>query len=280
MSKPVLPFLEMMVINSCNLSCQGCTTFSDLRHSGYVTWQQGREQLVPWLERIDLQAFGFMGGEPLMNPDIENWLIGLRDLLPDAQLRFITNGLLLERHWWIVDLLKSLGNTVLKISHHVDDPRIQSAIDRVLSSATWEPVTEFGINRWRLSDSSMRFQVSSPVQFFRTFRNSYANMAPHDNDPAEAFAMCVQKRCPILHHGRLYKCGTAGLTEGILKRFGNPNIDAWNKYLGTGIDVDCSDQLLDRFINNFGQPHAMCRQCPTPSDTQSILDHRTTVTFK
>lgn len=280
MPKPVLPFLEMMVINSCNLSCQGCTTFSDLKHSGYVTWQQGQKQLEPWLERIDLQAFGFMGGEPLMNPTIREWLIGLRDLLPDTQLRFVTNGLLLERHWWIVDLLKDLGNAVLKISYHVDDARVNNSIARVMESHAWTPITEHGIDRWKLIDGDLRFQVSAPTKFYRTFKNNYFNMAPHDNDPADAFAMCVQQRCPILHQGQLYKCGTAGLTPAILQRFGNPNINSWQPFLDAGIDIDCSDAVLKRFIDNFGKPHAMCRQCPTPGDTASILDHRATVTFK
>ena len=68
--------LEIMVINACQLSCQGCATFSDLRHSGYVSWDQGKEEILPWLERLDPECIGVMGGEPLMNPDLENWIRG------------------------------------------------------------------------------------------------------------------------------------------------------------------------------------------------------------
>ena len=48
MHKPVLPYLEMMTNQSCNLACYGCTNYSDLRHSGYVTWAQGKEQISNW----------------------------------------------------------------------------------------------------------------------------------------------------------------------------------------------------------------------------------------
>ena len=277
--KIVIPFLEMMTTNVCNLSCQGCTTFSDLDHRGYKTWTQAREELAPWTRRADIQAFGFMGGEPLINPDIQNWLLGVRDLLPNAQIRFITNGVLLEKHWYIVDLLSSLGNTVLKISYHVHDNRIDSAIDRIFDSYQWQAIKEHDIDRW-VNSAGMRFQISKPTSFLKTFQGDYTNMMPHDNVPKDAFDICVQKRCPLLHQGKLYKCGTAGLTQGILQRHGNPNLDLWQPYLDHGLSVDCDDSELENFVKNFGKPHAICRQCPSAADVTSLIDHTKTVKFK
>lgn len=274
-----LPFLEMMITNVCNLSCQGCTTFSDLDHRGYKTWKQAHAELLPWTQRLDIQAFGFMGGEPLINPDVENWLVGIRDLLPQAQIRFITNGLLLEKHWHIVDLLRSLGNSVLKISYHIKDPRIDAAIDRVFKSRAWSTIREHGIDRW-VDDTGMRFQIARPTQFLKTFRGEYANMRPHDNVPVDAFDICVQKRCPLLHQGMLYKCGTAGLTPGILERHGTPNRELWEPYLESGLAIDCDDTALENFISNFGKPHRICRQCPSSRDLDSMIDHTKTVKFK
>jgi sulfatase maturation enzyme AslB (radical SAM superfamily) len=244
-----------------------------------MPWSEAREQIEPWLERFDLEAFGFMGGEPLINPDLRAWLIGIRDLMPDTQIRFITNGLLLERHWWVVDLLDQLGNSVLKISKHVKDPRIDSAIDKVFSGREWTAVTEYGIDRWR-SPSGFRFQIASPTRFLKTFQGEYHDMRPHDNDIKDAFDICVQQRCPLLYQGRLYKCGTAGLTPDILKRYGTPNADLWQHYLSSGLGADCSDHDLDSFIGNFGKPHAICRQCPSTKDHRSMLDHTKTVKFK
>jgi organic radical activating enzyme len=279
MTRRMLPFLEMMSTNVCNLSCAGCTTFSDLDHRGYMTWAQARQQIEPWLERLDIQAFGFMGGEPLINPDLRAWLVGIRELMPNTQIRFITNGLLLERHWWVVDLLDQLGNSVLKISKHVNDPRIDSAISQVFASRKWVAIKEFGIDRWH-SPSGMRFQIASPTRFLKTFQGDYHDMRPHDNNIHDAFDVCVQQRCPLLHDSRLYKCGTAGLTPKIVQRHGMPNSALWQPYLTKGLDSDCSDRELDKFINNFGKPHAICRQCPSSKDHMSMLDHTKTVKFK
>jgi len=274
-----LEFLEIMLIRTCNLSCEGCTTFSDLKYQGYVTWQQGRAWLEPWTKRFDLEGIGVMGGEPLINPEIREWLIGLRQMLPNTQIRFVTNGLLLERHWDIVKLLHDLGNSVLKISQHVDTPELDSVIKRIQDAYNWQPVTEFGIDRW-LTDNEFRFQIAQPKTFLKTFRNSYQSMSPHNNDPKDAFELCVQKRCPLLYNGRLYKCGTVGLTPELLDRYNKPNWDQWQPYLMPGLDVNCSDSALEQFIQNFGRPHAVCRQCPSSQDVHSLIDHNKTVVFK
>ena len=111
--KHKLEHVELMIINSCQLACKSCATFSDIKHSGYVTWEQGKKQLVPWLKRLDLECIGIMGGEPFMNPDLKNWLHGLRELLPNTQIRLPTNGLLLHKHMDVVDYMNDIGNCIL-----------------------------------------------------------------------------------------------------------------------------------------------------------------------
>ena len=275
-----LPFLELMVIRGCNLSCQGCTTFSDLRHAGYVTWQQGLKELEPWLTRLQLPAIGIMGGEPLMNPDIVQWLKGIRKILPNTQIRFVTNGLLLEKNWHVFDLLRDMENTVFKISYHVNNNELDQIVGKIMQDYNWEPVEEFGINRWKEKSRDFRFQVSRPTQFFKTFQNDYKNMLPHNNDPIDAFAVCVQQRCPMLWNGRLFKCGTAALTPDMLAQQDWPNQNAWIDLVDDGLAPDCADADLKRFIDNFGKPHKLCRQCPGQNDLQSRIDHTKTVFFK
>jgi organic radical activating enzyme len=274
-----LEFLEIMLIRTCNLSCEGCTTFSDLKYQGYTTWTQGREWLEPWINRITLEGVGVMGGEPLINPQVREWLTGLRELLPDTQIRFVTNGLLLDRHWDVVDLLHKLGNSVLKISRHVNTPELVSTIQRVYDSYNWQPVNEFGIDRWATTNQ-FQFQIAQPKTFLKTFRNDYANMAPHNNIPADAFELCVQKRCPLLYNGKIYKCGTVGLTPELLDRYNRPNWAQWQPYITPGLDSTCSDFELEQFVNNFGKSHTLCQQCPSSKDLASLVNHSQTVVFK
>ena len=268
-----------MITQVCNLSCQGCTNFSDLKHSGYVTWSQGQTWLENWLERIHIPDFGIMGGEPLINPEWQQWVQGVRNLLPHAQIRFTTNGLLLSRHPDIIDFLNSVGNVVFKISVHVDNAEMEDQIQQIQHRYTWKPVIEFGIRRWK-TGNNLRLQVNRPQWFYKTFLGDYSRMQPHHSVPEQAFEICVQQNCPLLHQGRIYKCSTSALTSEIVNRFPTVDQTTWESYRDSGIDSDCDNERLIRFIDNVGRPHAMCGQCPSKHHGHSKLHHLSTVTIK
>jgi MoaA/NifB/PqqE/SkfB family radical SAM enzyme len=277
--KLVLPFVETMITQVCNLSCHGCTNYSDLTHTGFVTWAQGRQELEAWLDRVDILDFGILGGEPLVNPEVDKWIVGLRELMPKAQIRFTTNGINLDKKFHIVDLLHDIGNCVIKIGVHVDDPRLETTIQRIYDRYDWQPVTEYGIQRHTTGDR-VRFHVKRPDTFYKTYQGTYSDMKPHDNDPAKAFAICCQQTCPLLHKGKLHKCSTAGLVKETLDKVGNPNVELWEPMIDHGIGSDCSDLELERFLANFGKPNSICRQCPTVDDIDSKIIHLENVSTK
>lgn len=267
---PRLPFLETMITQACNLSCQGCTNYSDLKHTGYVSWQQGKAWLADWNKRLIIEDFGIMGGEPLINPELEQWLIGTRQLLPESQIRLTTNGLLLWKYPDLIDLCQSLGNVVFKITVHVADQRLEEEIIKIKERITWQSVTEHGIKRWR-STSGLRLQINRPTRFLRPFRNSYLDMAPWQSDPQDAFDQCIQQTCPLLYRGRIYKCSTSALLLDTLERSHNPNWDAWQPYVSHGIGIDASDDDVQCFLDEFGKPTSICGQCP--GKNAPAIDH-------
>lgn len=274
--KPVLPFLETMITQVCNLSCAGCTNYSDLDHKGYVRWDDGKQQLESWLERLDIPDFGIMGGEPLINPQWRRWLYGVRELLPTSQIRFTTNGLLLRKYPDIIDEMTEVGNVVFKITAHTADA--DDFIEQALSTHQFKQVNEYGIQRWR-GANNIRFQVNRPERFVKTFQGTYATMTPHHSVPELAFDNCCQQTCPLLYNGRIYKCSTAGLLRDTLNRF-NRSLEEWQDYLHDGIGTDSSDLAVEQFIANFGRPATICGQCPTAEDTASVIIHADTVLYK
>ena len=276
--KPTLPFLETMITQSCNLSCHGCTNYSDLKYNGYVKWQDGKHQLEQWLQVIDILDFGIMGGEPLINPEVRQWLAGIRTLLPNAQIRFTTNGELLHRHMDIIDLAHELGNVVFKISVHRNNSELETVIDQIFSNYDWQPVTEYGINRHRTSNN-LRFQVNRPKTFIQTYRGQYVNMKPYNNTPSKSFDICIQKTCPLLYNGYIYKCSTQGLLEDLLSKLKIVDRD-WDQYIGQAITPGSGIEEIQNFINNFGKPHDVCAMCPAATDKESIIEHYTNVKTK
>jgi len=268
-----------MITQACNLACLGCTNYSDLTHRGYVSWSQGSIWLEAWLERMDIPDFGIIGGEPLINPQWRDWIMGVRSLMPTAQIRLTTNGLLLHQYPDIIDTLIDIGNVSFKISVHVQDAALEDFINDIMQRYQWQPVIEHGISRFS-THNRVRLHIKRPDTFVKTYRNHYADMMPWHSDPDEAFACCVQQTCPLLHQGKIYKCSTSGLLSDVLARFGNPNLDQWHQYLEPGIAADCTDSILRKFIDNFGRPHAQCGQCPSAQHKDAHLDHLTWVTQK
>lgn len=277
LSKPILPFLETMITQACNISCAGCTNYSDLTHQGYVPWSAGRAQIQSWLSRVHIPDFGIMGGEPLINPEVRNWIQGCRDLMPDSQIRFTTNGLLLHKHLDILDLMSDIGNCVFKITVHVQNQELEQLIDHIQHKYDWQPVIEYGIKRFK-TERNFRLQINRPTEFVKTYQNSYSDMMPWHSDPAQAFARCCQQTCPLLWQGNIYKCSTAGLLKDVLLRFDNPNHDQWVPYLSQGLASDCSTVELDQFIGNFGKANIICGQCP--SGTMGSIIHLEQVSKK
>ena len=269
--KLIIPFVETMAIQSCNLSCVGCTNYSDLIHKGYVSWNSIENDLKEWLEVIDIEDFGIMGGEPLLNPEIEQWIIGIRKLLPNSRIRFTTNGLKLHKNFHLVDLMHKLGNFSFKITAHKNTTELQKTIEKILKSYDWKPVAEFGIDRL-ITTNDFRFHVKSPSTFYKTFKGSYHDMKPHNSNPIEAFDMCIQQTCPLLHNKGIYKCSTSGLLEDVLKRRGK-DYSEWRPYIPDAIYPTSTHKQIKKFIDNFGKPNKICGQCPTKNDKESIIDH-------
>jgi hypothetical protein len=274
---PILPFIEIMITQTCNLACHGCTNYSDLYHRGYVTWNQGRSWFEQWRQRLILPDIGIIGGEPLINPEWRAWLYGLRQMFPDSQLRFTTNGLLLNRNPDIMDVMFDIGNVVFKITVHVADKDLEQWIELCHREHSWKLIQEFGMKRW-IGSHDVRFQVNRPSNFNLPFRGNYHDMRPWNSDPDHAFAQCIQQTCPLLYKGRIYKCSTSALLSDTLERFDNPNYMEWQPFITTGIGIDNNDQDLIDFVNRFGIAESICAQCP---DSKSgIVNHMRTVKFK
>jgi organic radical activating enzyme len=279
---PKIPYTEIMITQVCNLTCKACSTYSDLDHKGYLTWDNGRAQIEPWLQRVTFDHFGLMGGEPLINPQIRDWLIGIRKLMPTTVIRLPTNGTLLHKNLDIVDLLAELGNIIFKITVHVHSQQIENSIKYVQDKFNWTPVNEYGVDRFK-TGNNFKFQVNRPRTFYKTFQNNYENALPYDSLPTKAFDVCHQKECPLLINERIYKCSTSGLMPDILKKFKSPNSQAWKKYLDNNLNgsigLNSTDAEIKNFIENIRKPHATCSQCPDKESIVSV-DHLSNVTFR
>ena len=96
--KPVLAYLEIHIVDQCNLNCKGCGHFSPIADEWFIDpdiYAHDITQLKKLFSAI--RVIRIMGGEPLLHPKIEQLLLQTRNSFPKADLRIVTNGILLDQ---------------------------------------------------------------------------------------------------------------------------------------------------------------------------------------
>ena len=94
---PELMQIEFPLADHCNLNCKGCSHFSNLVPSPVFPdkkqFKQDLNQLAGYFSQI--HNFYLLGGEPLLNPEIAEYITSVRSVFPYTQIIIVTNGLLL-----------------------------------------------------------------------------------------------------------------------------------------------------------------------------------------
>jgi len=265
-----LPYLETMLSYSCTLSCAHCSNYSDYQmKGGYVPWLQAKTWLDHWTSRMSIGTIGLIGGEPLLNPELKQWIHGIRDNFPSIDILVVTNAQLFTKNLWLLDTMENLGRFQLKFSVHQPNAEyLKNAIEAVHSKFTWDCKEKNDVaEHYRVLDKKIEFQIMWDNRFIKTYRGSYDNMLPYNNNPAEAFNICSQQTCPLLEQGKLYKCSTVGVLHRVLQDHNQIESPDWQPFLNTGINFDCSDTELEQFVNNYSKPHSICKMCPTEKNS-------------
>jgi organic radical activating enzyme len=108
------------ITNHCNLNCTGCYTLSNYEFKGHSLWHDHYQYYKEWAKKISIDEFELLGGEPLLNPTVIDWFIGLSELWPDAKGCLTTNGYALnKKNKRLYDIFKnSNGKYHLEVSNH------------------------------------------------------------------------------------------------------------------------------------------------------------------
>ena len=91
-----LDYLEVHVAHHCNLKCKGCGHMSNKIPPQFPDFEQYRKDLARLKTFFwGVKRFRLMGGEPLLNPQLPEYIRETRRTFPDANIRVVSNGLLI-----------------------------------------------------------------------------------------------------------------------------------------------------------------------------------------
>lgn len=183
--KPRLRYYEQHIAHHCNLNCKGCGHYSNIVDPEFAdiiqyTKDVKRLKELFWgVERIRL-----MGGEPLLNPSLLcDFLEITYEAFPDANLRVVTNGLLLPKtDSKVFEVMKRCG----------------AGFDISLYQPTKKIIKQIIL---KCLENDIDCAVTGEIEKFFGYKYSRAK-----NDIVENLNNCLYPHCYFLLDGKLAKC--------------------------------------------------------------------------
>jgi organic radical activating enzyme len=246
-----IPYLEVPITHVCNLHCDGCCYYSNYNIKTMVSADEVRDTVSAWAKRIKPGMVKILGGEPLVNRQLPEIFLTLRQLFPECHLQVITNGLQLEKCPILPHLLTA-PNTSLSLSiHSNDDAYIAKLQDSINTINGW--VAKFGI---RAISSDNRVGWKRHHTGLGQFMQPFA-----DGDFKASWRVCPAKECVVLFDRRLWKCPQTASLHLAAEKFSLEANAAWAPYLAyKGVDVNCTDAELHAHLKGGAEP--VCGMCP------------------
>ena len=253
--------LDIMIAYSCNISCAGCISISDIKRSGIESFDDISTAIDKWKSVINPNLVVLFGGEPCLHPRLQDICAKIRQVWPESIIRLITNGYLLDNFdsskWFDFVPFEFQVSIHRKDHESIINKKIKNIIQH---RRPWTVSKQGGVNQhrqitWTHNNFSLYKSIFSEfVVPYKKIQNQYL---PWHSDPAEAHKICGSSATPILYKGLLYKCPPVA---NIIDITG----DNWFNYHG----VDVHDNLRE-FVQNIGCPESVCGQCP--DRTQAVI---------
>jgi len=237
---------EISLADHCNFSCQMCDHFSQLAKPHLLDIESFERDMkrLSQLTNGKIKAISLLGGEPLLNDNILNFVKIARKYFPQGGLGIITNGIKLlkfnsEQEENFYNILKKnncrLTVTIypIKINH-----------DTIVKKAE-----KYGI-KLKMSSEVHSNTTERKISFKNTFDLS-------GSSPIHRALECFKfNYCRCLKRGKIYACNTPS------------NIDIFNEYFGKSLSVSNEDYIDIFKVNSFqeiaefcAKPSPFCRYC-------------------
>lgn len=230
-----LETMEIHVAEHCNLNCKNCSMFCGLVETCdfpcYQEFEEGIKQLKNFFPHI--KKFRIIGGEPLLNPELDKYICLIRNVYPYTDIRLISNGILVTK---------------------MSDQLIQTIIDNDVTFIVTQYISLKHsideINRF-LSKTGIRYIVTEAVLEFQKIYNALG-----DSDIDENFYRCHWKgSCATMYGTKIATCYVPFVIHYFSDKF-NLAIEETGK-----IDLMEEGLTAQEIIKRMHTPFDMCRYC-------------------
>jgi organic radical activating enzyme len=273
--------IEFYITNVCNLTCENCNRFNNYHFTGWQRWSDYASTYQKWNELVDIPSIVILGGEPLLNPTIVDWVSGLNQTF-DCDVQILTNGTRLNHVDGLYDALlfrskKNNAQNNIEISlHNMEDwDEIRNNINSFFKDTFKEygtlvnqpPIVENGPIYTARDSRGVQISVHLDNYFIPSaVKKQDTNFTLFDSNPEEAHRVCAfaQWKCYHMIKGKLYKCGPVALLPEFDEQFNLQLSDTdrvlLNSYTPLSVE-NFADYNVD-FFKTLDNPIPQCKFCP------------------
>lgn len=274
----VLKKLEFYITNVCNLTCEGCNRYNNLSFKGTQKWADYSELYESWSKLIDVEKKVILGGEPLLNPTLLDWISGLHKLWPKYDTQILTNGTYLDKVEGLRETCKS-NNTWIGISKHRSDniEFLESKIEKYLGGIAYKTITDTDHGKeYYYKNKGCKVYMWDQFYFYQNNLIPQQNLryTLPNNDPTKAHACCPHVNNKNYHFSKakLFKCATVDLLPTLDKQIqldiNDDDRELLNQY--QPLTIDNFEDYQETFFNTLDNVIPQCKFCPEKYNYQQI----------
>jgi len=288
--------IEFYITNVCNLTCEQCNRYNNYDFRGWQRWSDHQADHIEWAKRITLDGLVILGGEPLLNPTITDWVRGLNrifgkpaQILSNGTRLNAVSGLYDAMHFDIDGSSFKEKNWIGITAHHIDDiPQHIEAIHQFLQGpvkdiSSLDPYgarlvfmdkNETIVRLWLTDTFNTSNLKPAPVKIVDRRASTTDQLSLYNNNPAEAHADCgfaIWKNYHMIR-GQLYKCGPVALMPEFDKQFSLVLSDEDRALLNSYRPLSPwdTDQFHNEFFAELDNYIPQCKFCPVHTQRKSI----------
>ena len=94
---PTLYHFDIHITDHCNLNCRGCGHFSNLCEPNFLDLDAFRTDMAAMAAKLRIEQIYLLGGEPLLHPQVSEFIREAREHFPETRIYVVTNGSLVMR---------------------------------------------------------------------------------------------------------------------------------------------------------------------------------------
>ena len=236
-------FVDIHILDGCNFNCARCLKFSPLcKGLGLADKElmfKSLEELAEVTKCKPIEGFSVLGGEPLIHPDLLEYLDKIREIFPTQSITIITNGFAIPK------MPKEFFENLIKND-------VWLAISKYQNKDFYKPIEKI---LWA-NDCGDRF-VYSAIQPVDCCLFMQPALTEHpDKEPEEVFKDCGSSLV-VLKDGKLWQCSLL-CTKYLLNDFFGTE---FKEYEEDGITI--KDHTLEEIVEFLKKPKKGCKYCTT-----------------